>query len=121
MPRLVVAPIASGDLQSILDWSQETFGDAARRRYESLLIQAMLDVAEDPTRTGVVLRSDLRKELRTYRLYFSRIRARSAAGIVKRPRHVLVFRHRTDGAVEIVRILHEHMDFELHLPTDDES
>lgn len=28
MPRLVVAPIAAGVLQSILGWSQETFGDA---------------------------------------------------------------------------------------------
>lgn len=52
MPASVILPAAQRDIESILAWSQEQFGVEARLRYEALLVQAILDVAEDPQRSG---------------------------------------------------------------------
>lgn len=84
-------------------------------------MQAFKDLADDPMRVRVAARDDLRRGMRVYRLYFSRNRAGSEPGIVGRPRHVVAFRIRSDGVVEVVRVLHEHMDFDLHLPLDDDA
>jgi toxin ParE1/3/4 len=48
MPRVTLAPAAEEDIARILAWSHEHFGEQARLRYETLLTQAIVDVAEDP-------------------------------------------------------------------------
>jgi toxin ParE1/3/4 len=45
MPPLVIAPAAEHDIESILIWTHEHFGEQARLRYEALLVQAIVNVA----------------------------------------------------------------------------
>ena len=51
---------------------------------------------------------------RTYHLSMSRTRVTGAR--VKEPRHFLLYRRRQDGAVQVVRILHDSQDQDRHLP-----
>ena len=51
---------------------------------------------------------------RTYHLQFSRSRV-SGLG-VKEPRHFLLYCRRSDGVIEVARILHDGRDLARHLP-----
>ena len=48
MCRYVISPAAERDMQSILEWTHERFGQQGRLRYEALLVSAIVDVADDP-------------------------------------------------------------------------
>lgn len=116
MGRYILAPAAERDIQEILAYSQEHFGEESRLRYEELLGRAILDVADEPELTGSALRAEIADTVRTYHLYFSRNRVASPPGRVKRPRHFLLYRITPEGDVEIGRVLHDSMDLERHLP-----
>lgn len=90
MARYILAPAAERDIQAILGHSQENFGEQARLRYEALIVQAILDVAEDFERAGSTTRSEIAEAARTYHLDFSRNRVATSVGRVKRPRHFLL-------------------------------
>ncbi len=53
---------------------------------------------------------------RTYPISFSRHRVRGAS--VKDPRHVLLYRVRADGAIEIARVIHDSRELERHIPEE---
>lgn len=110
---------AEADIISLLAWTESHFGDAARRRYERLLIVALRDVGGDPERIGSQARPELGQGVRSYHLFHSRERARTADGIVRRPRHFLLYRRAGSDAVGIGRVLHDAMDMERNLPFDD--
>jgi toxin ParE1/3/4 len=116
MPRVVLSPVAEEDIIEILAWSHEHFGELARLRYEALLTQAIVDIAEDPERTGSISRDELAVGARTYHLWHSRQRAERAVGIVSKPRHFLLFRLNSDREIEIGRVLHDSMDLASNLP-----
>lgn len=118
MPHYVLAPAAERDIGQILAWSHQQFGEQPRRRYEALLIRALVDVVDDPHRAGSRARPEIAAQARTYHLRHSRDRVPRAAGRVSRPRHFLLYRVRPDGQVEIGRVLHDSMDLERHLPDD---
>ena len=113
--KVILAPAAETDLAEILAWSAEAFGDAARRRYATLIVQAIEDLTVDPARVGVETRPEIAAGVQTYHLAHSRNRVPPAAGRVIAPRHFLIFRLRRDSAVEIVRVLHDSMDLARHL------
>ncbi len=46
MAKFVLSPSAEADIEGILAWTHEHSGEAARLRYEELLAQAILDIAE---------------------------------------------------------------------------
>ncbi len=115
MARFVLSPAAEQDILSILAWTHQQFGENARLRYEALLGQAILDVAEDPERIGVIRREEIREGAFTYHLWHSRLRVDTSVGRVRKPRHFLLFRV-ADGVVEIGRVLHDSMDLDRHLP-----
>lgn len=50
MVRYRLSDAAQGDVLSILAWTHEQFGEAARLRYESLIVAALRDVAGQPDR-----------------------------------------------------------------------
>jgi toxin ParE1/3/4 len=116
-PRLqvhVTGP-ARRDINAIVKWSFQEFGEAAARRYEALIQQALCDVGSDPERPGSKERPDLMIEgARTYHLEFSRSRVSGPS--VKEPRHFLLYRRRADGTVEVAPILHDGRDLARHLP-----
>jgi toxin ParE1/3/4 len=116
MQRIVIAPAAEEDIVKILAWSHEHFGDQARLRYEALLTQAIVDIAENPDRVGSVSREELTAGARTYHLWHSRQRIAKTIGVIGKPRHFLLFRLNAEGEIEIGRILHDSMDLASNLP-----
>jgi toxin ParE1/3/4 len=76
----------------MLVWSHERFGERAAARYQDLLKQALRDIAADPERPGSRERPELARGVRTFHLSLSRGRARGEFGIVRKPRHFLVYR-----------------------------
>ncbi|MGP4670544.1 type II toxin-antitoxin system RelE/ParE family toxin [Agrobacterium salinitolerans] len=109
---------AQSDIIEILGWTHATFGAAARKRYEKLLATALRDVARDPLRAGTTIRAELGDDVRSYHLRYSRERAKSETGLVKTPRHLLLYRALRSGLVGVGRVLHDSMEIERHLPAD---
>ncbi|UUO06689.1 type II toxin-antitoxin system RelE/ParE family toxin [Blastopirellula sp. J2-11] len=120
MARYRISVIAEQDIEAILRWTQEQFGEQGRLRYEALLIEAILDIADDPERTGVRLRPELWPGAFSYHLYFSRNHIASTIERIRRPRHFLLCRYAETGDLEIARVLHDSMDLDRHLPWDGE-
>lgn len=118
MPRYRLAPRAVLDIAAILEWTHEHFGERGRIRYEALLTQAIIDVADEPQRVGSQSRPEIAVGARTYHLRQSRDRVDPALGKVKQPRHFLLYRIGGDGCVEIGRVLHDTMDLKRHRPDD---
>jgi toxin ParE1/3/4 len=115
----VIAPhrlsaAAQADIVDILAWTQERFGEAARLRYQALIVAAIRDIAEDPSRPGASERPELGTSARSWHLRHSREGTLTDAGAVRRPRHFIIFRVHASGTVEIGRILHDAMELERH-------
>lgn len=108
--RFRLTHAAASDAADALLWSEEHFGAAAARRYEALIDAAIDDVAEDPTRLGSAERPELGEGIRTWHLLLSR--HGTVEGVVKRPRHLLIYRLESSDIVGIGRILHDRMDLE---------
>jgi toxin ParE1/3/4 len=118
MARYLVAPAAEHDIEQILAWTHEQFGEQARLRYEALLVTAIQDVGEDPKRAASHARPEIAAGARTYHVRHSRDRVAGGLRRVSRPRHFLVYRIMPDGQIEIGRVLHDSMDLERHLPNE---
>jgi toxin ParE1/3/4 len=118
MPQYRLAPRAEHDIEAILEWTYEHFGNKVRTRYEALLAKAILDVAEEPERAGSHTRPEIAARVRTYHLRHSRDRVDTVIGKVRDPRHFLLYRSKDDGRVEIGRVLHDSVDLMRHLPDD---
>jgi toxin ParE1/3/4 len=116
--RFQISRKAEQDIESILDWTQEHFGERARLRYEALLVRAIRDVVANPERLGSLARPEIASATLTYHLVNSRDRVPARVGRVRRPRHFLLYRVSEDGSVEIGRVLHDTMDLERHVPDD---
>lgn len=118
MSHFTLSPAAEDDISSILAWTHQRFGERARLRYEALLVQAMVDVADDPERSGSATRETIVTSARTYHLFHSRNRVEGPVGGVRRPRHFLVYRTTGEGQIEIGRVLHDSIDLPAHLPAE---
>lgn len=116
--RFSLAPAAERDIRRILSQSLAQFGNAAMQRYRALIVQAILDVTENPHRVGSLQRPEIAAAARTYPIAIGRDRAPKAAGRVKQARQFLLYRVISDGKVEIGRVLHESMELSRHLPDD---
>lgn len=119
MARYRFSPLAEEDIEAILAWTDRQFGEQTRLRYEELLVQAMLDLADNPERAGTLKRPELAKGVSTYHLRHSRDRVSRSVGRIRKPRHFLLYRVAADGRLEIARVLHDSMDIVRHLPPDD--
>lgn len=109
---------ARADIVEILEWTHEHFGELARLRYERLLVIALRELASEPERIGSVARPELGAHIRSYHLRHSRDRARHESGIVRQPRHLLLYRFVRPDLIGVGRVLHDAMEIERHLPTD---
>jgi len=114
MARYRLSAAAQADLIDILAWTHAHFGEAARKRYEVLVIAALRDIAAQPDRVGSIERPELGAGIRSWHLRLSRERARTETGIVRRPRHFLIYRAENDLVV-IGRVLHDAMELARHL------
>lgn len=114
MIRYRLADAAQADVIDILAWTQEQFGEAARLRYESLIVAALRDVAAQPDRLGRIERPELGAGVRSWHLRLSRDHVGTGAGVVRRPRHFLIYRF--EPALLVVgRVLHDAMELARHL------
>ena len=118
MIRYRLTPQAEQDIEAILVWTHEEFGEKVRRRYEALLTRAIMDVAENPERTGSRARPEIAVAARIYHLRHSRDRVKKSIGTIHHPRHILVYRVVEADLVDIVRVLHDGMDPKRHLPDE---
>ncbi|MEY3172455.1 MAG: hypothetical protein RLZZ436_368 [Planctomycetota bacterium] len=118
MARFTLSVAAERDIVSILTWTHQHFGEQARLRYEALLVQAMIDIAENPRCPGSEARDEIAGLARTYHIWHSRNRVDKVPGRVHRPRHFLIYRVNERQQIEIGRVLHESVDLTNHLPTE---
>ena len=115
--RYRLSAAAQADIIDILTWTHGYFGDAARKRYEALIIAALRDIASEPGRIGSLERPELGEGVRSWHLSLSRERIRDSVGVVRRPRHFLIYRTERDMVV-VGRILHDAMELARHLDAD---
>jgi toxin ParE1/3/4 len=102
------------DVIHILAWTDAQFGEAARLRYESLIVAALRDVATQPDRPGSIARPELGAGVRSWHLRLSRDHVAAGARVVRRPRHFLVYRFEPATLV-VGRVLHDAMELARHL------
>ena len=113
MARFRLARPAQIDLAHILATSAERWGTEGRRRYAALLAAAMRQVAAAPNGPLTRKRPDLRSGICSFHVRYA---CGSAEGVqVRRPVHVLYYRVAEEGAIEILRVLHERMEPSRHL------
>ncbi|MFT5465191.1 MAG: plasmid stabilization system protein ParE [Verrucomicrobiales bacterium] len=101
------------DVISALEWTLENFGSSATDRYAKLIDIALKGISIDPLLSG----SSVFQDVRLYHLRHCRKSAPVAGIVVKNPRHFVAYRVNGD-TIEILRLLHESMDFILHLGDD---
>ncbi|CAM3769662.1 Plasmid stabilization protein ParE [Pseudomonas reidholzensis] len=118
MAQYRISNAARADIVDILRLSQTQFGEQARQRYQALILTALQATADTPYRIGSRNRDELLPGLRSYHLIGSRQQARSPHGTVKSPRHTVFYRVLNDEVIEVVRLLHDAMEVQLHLPDD---
>ncbi|MCD5978882.1 type II toxin-antitoxin system RelE/ParE family toxin [Pseudomonas quasicaspiana] len=116
MPQYQISNAARADIVDILRLSQTQFGDQARQRYQALILAALQAIAEKPYGVGSRDRDELARGLRSYHLIYSRQQAKHPNGTVKSPRHIVFYRAVNDDVIEVVRLLHDAMEVQLHLP-----
>jgi toxin ParE1/3/4 len=109
---------ARQDIAAIYEYSLETFGDAARNRYELLINSALRALAEDPSRAGIQSRAELDDGVLLYHVRHARMHLPRGAR-VGAPRHYILFRADEEKIV-VLRILHDAMDVLAHLPREDD-
>ena len=110
--RLTAA--AEADFQEILRWTVGQFGEAQARVYAETLSAALSDLAAGPVVIGARERNDIGKGLFT--LHVARKN--------RKGRHFVMFRigrNRDRDVIEVLRLLHDAMDLQRHLPPADEN
>jgi len=111
-----ITPRARANIEDVLDWSEMWFGELAQIRYAALIQTAIDDVAANPNRVGSRARPELGRGMRSWHLRLSRERARTPTGIVKDPRHFLLY-YVKDDVLYIARVLHDSRDVRKHVGT----
>lgn len=105
--RVRLGAAAEVDFANILKWTTENFGARQSRLYSASLVQAIGELADGPDVVGSMARNEIMAGLRT--LHIARHGRRGS--------HFLMYRARPNSVVEIVRILHDRMDLQRHVPS----
>lgn len=103
MARIIRSPRAKQDITEVLRYTKEHWGDAQARAYRDLVKEALTAIVLNPL-CGKA-RDELRPGIRSHH--------------IKQPgrnaRHMLFYRIGAGDAVQVVRFLHDSMDFDRHL------
>ena len=110
--RLTAA--AEADFEEILRWTVDQFGEAQARLYAGTVAAALNDLAAGPTVIGAKKRDDILKEI--FILHVAR-KDRNGRHFVM----VRVGRAPDADVIEVLRLFHDAMDLQRHLPPVDES
>ena len=110
--RVRLGAAAELDFANILKWTTETFGARQSRVYRDTLVQAIGELTGGPDVAGSKSRDEILSGLRTLQV----------AQHGRRGSHFLIYRAAPERTIEIVRILHDRMDLQRHVPSaPDES
>ncbi len=110
--RVRLGAAAEVDFANIIRWTTENFGVRRSRVYRETLIHAIGELADGPDVAGSRARDEIMKGIRTLHV------ARQG----RRGSHFLMYRAARNSTIEIVRILHDRMDVQRHVPSaPDES
>lgn len=104
MVRLVRSPRAKRDIADVLRYTRERWGDDQAVKYRELIRRALQAIGTDPecgTRRFTTLPGVL---------------AYHIARPGQKARHLFFYRVAPGGEIEIIRFLHDSMDFVRHLP-----
>jgi toxin ParE1/3/4 len=104
MARVIRSPRSKRDMVEVLEYTRERWGAAQALEYAELIEEALVAIASDPQRGRS--RNDVRTGILAHHISQ---RGRPA-------RHILFYRINAKGTVEIIRLLHDAMDFGQHLP-----
>jgi toxin ParE1/3/4 len=102
---------AESDIRQILAWTFEKFGEAQARTYAETLSATLEALADGPTISGARKRADIGRGISSIHV------ARHG----RRGRHFALFRvgrHENQDVIDVLRILHDTMDFQRHLPPE---
>jgi toxin ParE1/3/4 len=106
-----ISKAAESDIEGILDYSFHTFGEEAALRYENLLKVSITALRRGVNRPGA---SPTLRELSKFHISMCKKEAHVDGVMVTTPRHIIFFRVSND-ILEVIRVLHDSMDFERHL------
>ena len=104
---------AEGDFQDILRWTAAQFGQTQAHIYAKTISNALQALSAGPEATHATMRNDIMPGL----LFLHIARAG------RKGRHFIVFRVGTRGKekyVDVLRLLHDSMDFTRHLPPEED-
>lgn len=104
MARIVRSRLAKRDISDVLRFTMERWGKEQARIYRKLILDALNAIAADPSCGSQ--RFTVREGAQGYHIK----RAGAPA------RHILFYRVSKNGIVEVIRLLHDSMDFDRHLP-----
>lgn len=103
MARLIRSPRARRDVAEVLRYTRDRWGKAQAREYRDLINAALKAIIVNPGRGKA---QSTRPGVLSYH--------------IKQPgrhaRHIVFYRVRSSGVLEIIRLLHDSMDFDRHLP-----
>jgi toxin ParE1/3/4 len=105
--RVRLGAAAEVDFANILKWTTENFGARQSRVYRDTLVQTIGELANGPDVVGSKARDEIIAGLRTFHV------ARRG----RRGSHFLMYRAAPNSTIEIVRILHDRIDLQRHLPS----
>lgn len=100
---------AEADYRQILRWTVENFGSAQARSYADTLSSALKALSAGPSIIGAKERSEIGTNIRTIHV------ARNG----RKGRHFVMFRVGSiqgRNVIDVLRLLHDSMDLERHLP-----
>ncbi len=109
--RVRLGAAAELDFANILKWTTEKFGARQALVYRDTLVRAIGELVEGPDIAGSKARDEIMRGLRTLRI------ARHG----RRGRHFLMYRVVGTKTIEIVRILHDGMELQRHIPASESS
>ena len=110
--RVRLASAAQKDYQNILQWTVDQFGLGQAQAYAETLSDALEGLCAGPEILGVKARTDIGPGLHTLHV------ARKG----RKGRHFVMFKVAElpgEDVIDVLRILHDSMDLERHLPVDD--
>ena len=111
-----LAASAETDMQSILRWTKDRFGEAQARAYAQTLTAAVEALAKaGPNTVGAKARDEIARGLFTLHV----------ARLGRKGRHFLLFRvshddEKHETTLDVLRVLHDAMDLPRHHPPVDE-
>ena len=103
MARVIRSPAAKRDIVDVIKYTKQRWGTTQAREYANLIEEALVAIASEPQRGKS--REDI----------CSGILAHHISQRGRPARHILFYRINAKGIVEIVRFLHDAMDFEQHI------